>query len=109
MAMCQHDMKLESLFKEDHVKRQRQKLFVTEASKLSLQFFVCGWRHLIIYTSKNPKILTIVQCTVKAKEVPGLGKISLTQPRFVWQISHASVFPYCLFTTSLEVLGLLRR
>lgn len=109
MAMCQHDIKLESLFKEDHVKRQRQKLFVTEAIKLSLQFFVCGWRQLRIYTSKNPKILIVVQCTVKMKEVPGLGKISLTQPRFVWQISDDSIFAYCLFTTSLEVLGLLRK
>ena len=73
MAACQHDIKLETLFKEEHVKLPKQKLFTTAASKLLPQFFVYGWRLLRIYTYKKLKILFIVQCAMKTKEVASLS------------------------------------
>lgn len=74
MATCQHDIRLEGLFREGHVKLLRQKLLATEAGQAYiLQFSAYGWRRLYVYTSKKPNILITVQCMMKTKEAPGLS------------------------------------
>lgn len=109
MAACQHDIKLETLFKEEHVKLLKQKLFTAVASKPLPQFFVYGWRLLRIYTSKKLKILIIVRCAMKTKEVASLsswqniiGTTNVCLANFMRRI-----FPYYPFNTLLLVLGVL--
>lgn len=111
MAACQHDTKLETLFKEEHVKLPKQNLFTAVASKPLPQFFVYGWRLLGIYTSKKLKIRIIVQCAVETKEVASLsswqsiiGTTNVCLANFMRRI-----FSYYPFNTLLRVLGVRNR
>ena len=58
--------------------------------------FVYGWRLLRIYTSKKPKMLIIVQCIVKTKEVASLSSWqSIIGTANVWKfhVTHFLVQP----------------